>query len=90
MSDQQTACAIVQLVLEFIWSRSGLILNFIGSLLIAFSFGKNIADAHQEDSKGRRIYLASFLRPRMFKVGMLLLIIGFLLSIICNQFHSDT
>jgi hypothetical protein len=57
----------------------GLILNIAGTLLISFSFGKNLAEAHQIDDKGRKIYLASFLHPQWFKWGIALLGIGFLL-----------
>jgi len=69
-------------MIKEIYPYLGLILNFVGTLLIAFSFGKNIGDAHQDDSKGRPVYLASFLYPRMFRIGMVLLILGFLVSII--------
>jgi hypothetical protein len=69
-------------IVDFFWPRIRLILNFVGTVMIAFAFGKNIEDAHQEDKKGRPIYLASFLRPRLFKVGMFVLIAGFFISIL--------
>lgn len=59
----------------------GLALNFAGTLLIAFSFGKNIGEAHQEDDRGRIVYLASFLRPRWFWCGLIVLGAGFLFQI---------
>ena len=63
-------------------AKVGLILNFIGTIMIALSFGKNLEEAHQEDKKGRRVYLASFLYPRAFYVGCLLLAVGFLLQLL--------
>ena len=62
--------------------KIGLLLNLIGSLLIALSFGKNLGEAYQKDDKGRKIYLASFVSPRMFKWGIGLLITGFLVQIL--------
>lgn len=66
----------------FIWDKLGLLLNLIGTILIAFSFGKNLGEAYQEDNRGGRIYLASFISPMAFKCGIGLVIIGFLLQII--------
>ena len=63
------------------WTRLGLALNFVGTLMVAFSFGKNLGDAHQYDHKGRKIYLASFLYPNLFWWGLALLALGFLLQI---------
>ncbi len=68
--------------MDFICLKLGLILNLLGTILVALSFGKNLEEAHQIDKKGRRIYLASFLHPSWFKAGMFLIILGFLLSII--------
>ncbi len=62
--------------------KSGLLLNLVGSILIAFSFGKNLGEAYQKDTKGRKIYLASFTSPLMFKWGIGLLILGFLVQIL--------
>jgi hypothetical protein len=61
--------------------KSGLILNLIGTLLIAFSFNRNLGGAYQKDNKGRKIYLASFVSPLKFKIGMVLLFLGFLIQI---------
>jgi len=63
----------------------GLLFNILGTLLIAFSFGKNLADAYQKDKKGRKIFLASFLHPIWFKLGIWILLIGFLLQLL-SQF----
>ena len=62
--------------------RIGLVLNIAGAVMIAFSFGKNLADAHQMDGKGRKVYLVSFLRPKVFKLGVAVLIFGFILQLV--------
>ena len=61
--------------------RAGLILNFIGTVFVACAFGPNLGEAYQEDDKGRHIYLASLLHPRMFRLGLALLGGGFLLQL---------
>jgi hypothetical protein len=63
-------------------ARIGLVLNIIGTLMIAFSFGKNLEDAHQMDRKGRKVYLASFLHPKLFKLGLAVIIFGFMLQFV--------
>jgi len=77
----------VKLLVLSIWhviglTRAGLILNIAGTLMVAFSFGENLAEAHQLDSKGREVYLASFLHPKLFWWGIGLLVLGFALQII--------
>lgn len=62
--------------------RTGLILNFIGTVFVACAFGPNLGEAYQEDDKGRHIYLASLLHPRMFRLGLALLGGGFLLQLV--------
>ncbi len=69
-------------VVSVVLPRLGVILNFLGALLLALSFGRNIGKAYQEDEKGRRTYLASLLHTRTFWVGMILLTVGFFVSII--------
>ena len=61
-------------------ARLGLFLNVVGTVMIAFSFGKNIEDAHQLDKKRRKVYLASFLYPRLFNWGLIIIIFGFVLQ----------
>jgi hypothetical protein len=63
-------------------NKIGLVFNVIGSIMVACSFGKNLADAHQVNSKGQKIYLASFLRPKIFWFGMILIIIGFIMQLV--------
>ncbi|MEK6776517.1 MAG: hypothetical protein AABY87_06510 [bacterium] len=55
---------MVDIFIKVIYPRLGLILNFIGTILIAISFGKNLEDAHQTDSKGRPVYLVK--RPSFY------------------------
>ena len=64
------------------FTKIGLVLNIVGTLMIALSFGKNLADAHQLDEKGRKIYLASFLHPKLFYMGLTLIIFGFIIQLI--------
>jgi len=67
-------------------NKVGLTLNIIGSLCIAFSFGKNLAGACQVDKNNKKIFLASFLHPCLFKSGIALMIFGFLLMLIATFF----
>ena len=60
---------------------SGLVLNLIGLILTAMSFG-SMSPTPQMDARGRTIYSASFLYPRLFQWGMIVLIIGFLIQIL--------
>jgi len=50
--------------------------------MIALSFGKNLADAHQLDEKRRKVYLASFLHPGLFRWGLVIIVAGFILQFI--------
>jgi len=60
----------------------GLILNFVGMVLIAISFGGTVEAAQQTDTQGRKIYLTALLHPRVFLFGLSILALGFLLQII--------
>ncbi len=66
----------------FILTKAGLVLNILGTFMIAFSFGKNLGEAYQLDKKGRKIFLASFLYPRLFYLGLILIILGFVLQLL--------
>jgi hypothetical protein len=66
----------------FTLPKTGLILNFVGTIMVAVSFGKNLGGAYQKDDKGNEIYLASFRRPKLFYFGLFLLGLGFLLQLI--------
>lgn len=59
---------------------SGLILNFIGSLLLAFSIEKNKAGANQFNN-GKKVYL-TVLNENKFKAGVLLFALGFTLQLL--------
>lgn len=60
--------------------RIGLVLNIAGTLMIVFSFGKNLADANQV-GKGRKVYLASFLHHNLFYAGCCASILRFFCSL---------
>lgn len=62
--------------------KVGLFLNLLGTVMIALSFGKNLGDAYQMDGKRRRVYLASFLHPKLFKGGLAIIIFGFIFQLI--------
>ena len=72
---------LLTLGIKIIWPRFGLLLNFIGALMMAFSIGKNPENAHSTDKTGRPVYLASILRPRIFWIGTFLFIVGFFISL---------
>ena len=63
-------------------NRLGLLLNLVGTIMIAFSFGGNLGDAHQLDDKGRKVYLASYLHPKWFRWGLVIIIVGFVLQLV--------
>ena len=66
----------------YIFTKTGLALNIVGTIMLALSFGKNLADAHQLDKKGRKIYLAAFRYPKLFYWGVGLIILGFILQFV--------
>jgi hypothetical protein len=63
-------------------AKVGLSLNFLGTLMVCLSFGKNREGAYQTDDRNRRIYLASFLHPTIFRWGLILVAFGFLLQLV--------
>ena len=66
----------------FILTRLGLFLSFSGTVMVSFSFGRNREDANQPDEKGRPVYLASFLHPKLFKLGLSLISFGFIFQFV--------
>lgn len=62
-------------------AKIGIFLNLIGTILVAFSFGKNLEEAHQINNNGKKVYLASFLYPKLFYIGLISLAIGFVLQL---------
>ncbi len=74
---------IMEVILGFlISSKFGLILNMAGTIMVAFSVGKNPEGAHSNDKKGRPVYIASVLRPKLFYFGLIIMGLGFLLQFI--------
>jgi len=65
-------------------NQLGLVLNIIGTLFVAFAFGNPLYTAEQTDSKGRKFNLAMFRHPRLFKIGVSLLVLGFILMFIAT------
>ena len=64
------------------FTRVGLMMNFLGTVMMFFSFGKNIEGGYQKNEEGENIYLSSFLYPGLFRCGMVLLGFGFALQLI--------
>ena len=67
-------------------SDIGLFINILGTLLIAYTFGvldpRNFgAGGSTSDRKNREREIAYFSHPKWFKIGILLLVIGFLLQL---------
>jgi hypothetical protein len=65
-------------------NQLGLVLNIVGSLLIAISIGKNPANANIQTAGAKKVYLASFNHPTLFRVGFYLLVFGFILIFISS------
>jgi len=64
-----------------ILSKFGLVLNFVGTVMVCLSFGRNLGDAYQKDHKERIVYLASFLHPTLFRWGLFIIAFGFFLQL---------
>ena len=77
-----------------VWlNRVGLSLNVVGSILIALSFGKPESEAYQEVSRSwvstalfgmspfRKQSLAAFTHPLALYLGIVLVILGFAVSL---------
>ena len=62
--------------------RLGLFLNVVASVMVAISFGRNLEEAYQVDKKGRKVYLASLLHPKLLTWGLIIIILGFVLQFI--------
>ncbi len=70
---------MMQSALKFLTpTRIGLILNLVGTLMVAASFGKNPEGAYQDLGKDSKVYLTSCLHPRLFIGGLILIMLGFL------------
>lgn len=64
-------------------NRAGLLLGFIGSVLIAISFGRPPSEAYQV-YKGRKLSLAAFSYPWALYLGLTLLSSAFVLSLVAT------
>jgi len=64
-------------------NRLGLLLSFVGSLLIAISFGRPPSEFYQIH-RGRKVSLAAFSYPWALYLGLALLIVGFGLSLLAT------
>jgi len=62
--------------------RLGLILNVIGSLFLASAITKNTQDSHEERSSKEIFYLAIIKSPVRLRMGILLIVSGFIYQII--------
>ena len=65
------------------FSDAGLILNVIGTLLVAFAFGKlpRKQGGYTEIENGKGYEFSYLLSPRAFWTGVTLIIIGFVLQL---------
>lgn len=71
-------------IYNFLLKNLGLILNLIGTVLIAISFGrypKKEAAPHTFDGKGGKKYIAYFNYPKLFCFGLILLFFGFVFQL---------
>ncbi len=74
----------IKFIVEHNWGIGllGLILNCAGAIPIAFSFGEHLGGAYNINKRGKRVYMASFLHPGLFKVSVISLSLGFLIQIV--------
>jgi hypothetical protein len=64
------------------FNQIGLILNFLGSIFIAFSFGVIETNARLVSTRNKPIETVSLKHPCLFRWGILFLIIGFLIMLL--------
>lgn len=68
-------------LVEYVLPRLSPSLNFVGTILVALSIGRNPAQAHT-GAPGREIYLASVLHPLAFRIGLGMIAVGFLITVV--------
>ena len=69
-------------MINFIYINLGVILNLLGTILIALAFGKYPKDgAPYTEEKGEKKYIAYFNYPYLFWLGILFLSVGFLFQL---------
>lgn len=63
-------------------NQIGLFLNFMGALFIALSIGpnKDKEEGYHIDEKGKRTDIAYVNKPKLLKVGLFFIIVGFFLQ----------
>ena len=63
----------------------GLIANVIGTILLAFSIGKipNGFGGTTTDDDGKEFHFAYVVHPSLFKFGLSLIVLGFILQLQC-------
>lgn len=70
---------------QIILPKIDLIISFIGCLFLAYSIGKNPDEAKNDEG----IYLVSFLHPSFFRIGIILIVSGFILAIFDEEFVAQ-
>jgi hypothetical protein len=63
------------------WTLLGLILNFAGTVLVAFSFKRGTVMAWQEKDKNPKMQYMIYYSPSMFKLGIFMIASGFIFQI---------
>ena len=64
--------------------RVGLLLNIIGFLIIVLSFGQHLEEAYPPRRRGREVYPVSIVHPNLFKSGLAIVILGFVLQFLAE------
>ena len=64
----------------------GLLVNFIGTAMIAMSIGRDRSGLHTFD-RGRVTYMAAVNHPRILKFGVVIVALGFLLQFAAQSCH---
>ena len=70
---------------EIFISKIDLIVSIIGCLLVAYSIGKNPDDVKNTEG----VYVVSFLHPKIFRIGIILIVGGFSLAIFDTETISQ-
>ena len=60
----------------------GLVLNFAGTVMIAVAIGRDPGQGHTGTDAGRNVYTAAIYHPRVFRSGLFIIAIGFLLQLV--------
>ena len=73
----------MSMLVEFAANNSGTILNLVGTVFIAISFGPHPDEGapYTVDRSGNKTYIAYFTHPRLFWVGLVVVFVGFVLQL---------